>query len=62
MKNWMQRSDVPLRYRDAVKFEDDAALIESFGRQAYSNELNVQKSAVHDLLGGLYCFPSCSQS
>ncbi|KAI1002836.1 hypothetical protein K3495_g5370 [Podosphaera aphanis] len=50
--DWKKRTDIPQQLLGMNKLESDIPMIESFGKRAYRNELNEQRSAINDLLGG----------
>lgn len=56
---WKARSDLPPRAIALVRLDSEIAVLESFGKRAYANELNSQRTIINDLLGGMSssCLP-----
>jgi centromere/kinetochore protein ZW10 len=54
---WQKRNDLSPRAYGKVRLETEIKNLESFGKRAYANELNAQRTVITDLLGGEY---SCS--
>ena len=50
--NWKARDDLPPRAYGMVKLDAEIVVMESFGKRAYTNELNAQRTIINDLLGG----------
>lgn len=51
---WHLRQDLPPRAKNLVKIESEIGPLESFGKIAYKNEMDTQRTILHDLLGGMY--------
>ena len=49
---WAQRNDLAPRAYGMVKLDPEIKVLESFGKRAYTNELNAQRTIINDLLGG----------
>ena len=49
---WKTRNDLPPRARGMVRLDLEIKKLESFGKRAYTNELNEQRTIINDLLGG----------
>lgn len=50
---WKARQDLPPRAIALVRLDSEIAVLESFGKRAYANELNSQRTIINDLLGGM---------
>ena len=50
--NWKNRDDLPPRAFGMVRLDSEIKILESFGKRAYTNELNAQRTIINDLLGG----------
>ena len=60
LTEWKSREDIPPRAYNLVKLEPETKVLISFGKRAYTNELNAQRTIINDLLGGKMtplCFP-----
>ncbi|KAI6708496.1 hypothetical protein JHW43_008968 [Diplocarpon mali] len=53
---WHSRDDISRRAYGMVKIEPETKILVSFGKRAYSNELNSQRTIINDLLGGAQNF------
>ncbi|KAH7408986.1 centromere/kinetochore protein-like protein zw10 [Cadophora sp. MPI-SDFR-AT-0126] len=53
---WKGREDIPPRAYNLVKLEPETKVLISFGKRAYTNELNAQRTIINDLLGGVQNF------
>lgn len=53
---WKERPDLTPRAYGMVRLDNDFSALESFGRRAYTNELNNQRTIISDLLGGAQNF------
>jgi centromere/kinetochore protein ZW10 len=53
---WESRQDIPSNTYNMSKLVSDVKVLESFGKRAYTNELNSQRTVINDLLGGAYNF------
>ncbi|EKD13112.1 centromere kinetochore protein [Drepanopeziza brunnea f. sp. 'multigermtubi' MB_m1] len=51
---WQNRPDIPRRTLAMVKIESEISVLVSFGKRAYTNELNAQRTIINDLLGGIF--------
>lgn len=49
---WKNRDDLPPRAYGMVKLDPEIKILESFGKRAYTNELNAQRTIINDLLAG----------
>jgi hypothetical protein len=49
---WDKRTDLTPRAYGKVKLDPEIKNIRSFGKRAYTNELNAQRTVITDLLGG----------
>ena len=49
---WVRRADLAPRAYGMVKLDPEIKILESFGKRAYTNELNAQRTILNDLLGG----------
>lgn len=54
--DWESRGDIPPNTYNMTKLESDIEVLESFGKRAYTDELNSQRTVINDLLGGAYNF------
>lgn len=50
---WKARTDLPPRALTLVRLDNEITILESFGKRAYTSELNAQRTVIKDLLGGL---------
>lgn len=46
------REGLPTRAYGMVKLDPEIKILESFGKRAYTNELNAQRTIINDLLAG----------
>lgn len=51
-KEWHLRTDLTPRALNLVKIDSEIGPLESFGKRAYKNEMDTQRTILHDLLGG----------
>lgn len=51
---WNDRHDLPVRAKGKLQLGKDILLLENFGKRAYKNEMNTQRTVLKDLLGGQY--------
>lgn len=49
---WAKRTDLSPRAYGRVKLDSEIKNLKSFGKRAYTNELNAQRTVISDLLGG----------
>jgi len=56
LTEWKNREDIPPRAYNLVKLEPETKVLISFGKRAYTNELNAQRTIINDLLGGVQNF------
>lgn len=56
LSDWQNRDDISPRAYTLVKLEPETKVLVSFGKRAYTNELNAQRTIINDLLGGKF-FP-----
>ncbi|KAG4438487.1 hypothetical protein IFR05_006010 [Cadophora sp. M221] len=56
LSNWQNRDDISPRAYSLVKLEPETKVLVSFGKRAYTNELNAQRTIINDLLGGAQNF------
>ena len=49
---WKNREDLPPRAYGMVRLDPEVKVLESFGKRAYTNELNAQRTVINDLLTG----------
>ena len=49
---WKNRDDLAPRAYGMVKLDPEIKILESFGKRAYTNELNAQRTIINDLLAG----------
>ena len=49
---WKDREDLPARAYGMVRLDPEVKILESFGKRAYTNELNAQRTVINDLLAG----------
>jgi centromere/kinetochore protein ZW10 len=49
---WKERTDISTRARNMLRLDNDIKSMQSFATRAYSNEMNMQKVVLRDLLGG----------
>lgn len=50
---WENRDDISPRAYNLVKLEPETKVLISFGKRAYTNELNAQRTIINDLLNGM---------
>lgn len=50
---WHLRTDLSTRAITLVKIDSEIGPLESFGKRAYKNEMDTQRTVLHDLLGGM---------
>lgn len=50
---WANRQDLSTKAHGKVKLDAEILLVEKFGRRAYGNEMNTQRTILNDLLGGM---------
>ncbi|PMD34525.1 centromere/kinetochore protein-like protein zw10 [Hyaloscypha variabilis F] len=53
---WKNREDLPPRAYGMVRLDPEVKVLESFGKRAYTNELNAQRTVINDLLAGAQNF------
>ncbi|KAF4120689.1 protein transport protein DSL1/ZW10 [Geosmithia morbida] len=51
-EEWRQRSDVTPPVKGMLRLEADAKSLQSFANRSYTDEMNVQKTVLRDLVGG----------
>ncbi|KAF7952710.1 hypothetical protein EAE96_005941 [Botrytis aclada] len=51
-KDWLLRKDINPRALSLVNIDSEIGPLESFGKRAYKNEMDTQRTILHDLLGG----------
>ncbi|PVH71756.1 centromere/kinetochore protein-like protein zw10 [Cadophora sp. DSE1049] len=56
LTEWKSREDIPPRAYNLVKLEPETKVLISFGKRAYTNELNAQRTIINDLLGSVQNF------
>ncbi|KAH7306101.1 centromere/kinetochore protein-like protein zw10 [Rhexocercosporidium sp. MPI-PUGE-AT-0058] len=56
LSEWQNRADISPRAYNLVKLEPETKVLISFGKRAYTNELNAQRTIINDLLGGAQNF------
>lgn len=49
---WKARDDLSVQAQRSLRLENDVKTLQSFAARAYSNEMNIQKTVLRDLLGG----------
>ncbi|GFP55560.1 centromere/kinetochore protein zw10 homolog [Trichoderma asperellum] len=49
---WKQREDLTPRARSMLRIDNDVRTLKSFANRSYANEMSLQKTILHDLLGG----------
>jgi centromere/kinetochore protein ZW10 len=49
---WIKRTDLSPRAFGKVKLETEIKTLQSFGKRAYTTEMNTQRTVIGDLLGG----------
>jgi protein transport protein DSL1/ZW10 len=49
---WKARDDLPPRAYGMVRLDSEISVLDSFGKRAYTNELNAHRTIINDLLGG----------
>ncbi|KAH8887339.1 hypothetical protein GQ53DRAFT_749822 [Thozetella sp. PMI_491] len=49
---WKKREDLSTRAQNMLRMDNDVKSLHSFANRAYSNEMNIQKTVLRDLLGG----------
>lgn len=52
--SWNLREDLSTRAYGMVKLDSEIKVLESFGKRAYTNELNSQRTIINDLLNGKF--------
>lgn len=50
---WKQREELTPRARSMLRIDNDVRTLKSFANRSYANEMSLQKTILHDLLGGL---------
>jgi protein transport protein DSL1/ZW10 len=50
--SWKERGDLNSRAKTMLRIDHDVKALQGFAGRAYSNEMNVQKTILRDLLGG----------
>jgi centromere/kinetochore protein ZW10 len=58
--DWDKRTDLAPRAYGKVKLDPEIKNLRSFGKRAYTNELNAQRTVITDLLGGRFPCPYAS--
>ncbi|KAF8850831.1 hypothetical protein BDZ45DRAFT_184064 [Acephala macrosclerotiorum] len=53
---WSTREDLSSRAYGMVRLDSEIKVLESFGKRAYTNELNAQRTIINDLLNGAQNF------
>lgn len=53
LSDWNIRDDIPRDVYVLVKLDNEIKVLVSFGKRAYTNELNSQRTIINDLLGGM---------
>jgi centromere/kinetochore protein ZW10 len=56
VSQWKAREDLTPRAYSMVRLDPEIEVLESFGKRAYTNELNAQRTIINDLLGGAQNF------
>jgi protein transport protein DSL1/ZW10 len=51
---WKNRDDLQPRAYGMVRLDPEIKILESFGKRAYTNELNAQRTVINDLLAGKF--------
>lgn len=60
-KEWHLRKDITPRALNLVNIDSEIGPLESFGKRAYKNEMDTQRTILHDLLGGMHaCSSFCA--
>lgn len=54
VSEWNKRPDLSPRAYGMVRLDNDIKVLESFGKRAYTRELNSQRTVISDLLGGMH--------
>ncbi|KAL6902458.1 hypothetical protein GGI43DRAFT_340097 [Trichoderma evansii] len=49
---WKQREELTPRARSMLRIDNDVRTLRSFANRSYGNEMSLQKTILHDLLGG----------
>ncbi|KAL7922486.1 hypothetical protein ACQKWADRAFT_292559 [Trichoderma austrokoningii] len=49
---WKQREELMPRARSMLRIDNDVRTLKSFANRSYANEMSLQKTILHDLLGG----------
>lgn len=49
---WKQRVELTPRARSMLRIDNDVRTLKSFANRSYANEMSLQKTILHDLLGG----------
>ncbi|KAL2068605.1 hypothetical protein VTL71DRAFT_14942 [Oculimacula yallundae] len=55
-REWKNRDDISPRAYNLVRLDPEVKVLISFGKRAYTNELNAQRTIINDLLGGAQNF------
>ncbi|CAM1507928.1 Fc.00g047760.m01.CDS01 [Cosmosporella sp. VM-42] len=50
--SWKEREDLKPRARNMLRLDNDIRSLQAFANRSYSNEMNIQKTILRDLLGG----------
>ncbi|KAF3771028.1 hypothetical protein M406DRAFT_247508 [Cryphonectria parasitica EP155] len=50
--SWKAREDLSTQAQRSLRLDNDIKMLQSFAARAYSNEMNIQKTVLRDLLGG----------
>jgi centromere/kinetochore protein ZW10 len=54
VSEWNKQPDLSPRTYGMVRLDNDIKVLESFGKRAYTRELNSQRTVICDLLGGMH--------
>lgn len=49
---WKAREDLSPRAQNMLRLDNEIKSLQSFANRSYSNEMNIQKTILRDLLGG----------
>ncbi len=49
---WKAREDLGVRAKAMLRLDNEIKTLQSFANRTYSNEMNIQKTILRDLLGG----------
>lgn len=49
---WKQREDLTPRARSMLRIDNEVRTLKSFANRSYTNEMNIQKTILQDLMGG----------